>query len=86
MELLIILYIVAQFIAAIKIGYKLDQISNSLLNDISLLHLILGILFLPAIIIDVLTVLVGLGLESSKDWFIKKVLFKLQNIKIYKFK
>jgi hypothetical protein len=79
-------YIIFQVIAIIPLGYKIEKISDDILNNgLSLYYLIFAILFLPALIIIVLTILTDIGLDTIKDW-LNKQMSKLKNIKICKFK
>jgi TRAP-type C4-dicarboxylate transport system permease small subunit len=81
MEWLFLIYMLAQIIAIIFLCLGADQIANDLLDGISLLHIIIGILLLPAVIVS--TILVCLAILASILWeWIKR----LNEIKIIKFK
>ena len=81
-EISLIMYFLIQLVACVCLAISAEEIHDNLKKDgLTLYHLFVGILLLPAVIVLVLSLLCVVALFIEEKW-----LNKLKGIKIYKTK
>jgi hypothetical protein len=78
-QMSLVIYFSIQVFACVFLSIRIDEVYDELKEGLTLYHLILVILLLPAIIVLSLSSLLSIGLFILWTW-----LSKLKNIKIYK--